>query len=66
MSIMKILDDSIDNFLVLTLQFEQGHETSKLKHGYRRALKKSRLGIKQGGCGLTSNTMAAPAATMQL
>ena len=62
MPIMKKLDDSVDNFLALTLQFEQGHETSELKHSYRRALIQSRLGIKQGGCGLTSNTMAAPAA----
>ena len=62
MPIMKKLDASFDNFLAQTLQFEQGHETSERKHSYRRALIQSRLGIKQGGCGLTSNAMAAPAA----
>jgi len=62
MPIMKKLDASFDKFLAQTLQFEQGYKTSEQKHSYRRALTQSRLGIKQGGCGLTSNTMAAPAA----
>ena len=62
MPIMKKLDASFDNFLAQTLQFEQGHEMSELKHSYRRALVQCRLGIKQGGCSLTSKTMAAPAA----
>ena len=60
--IMRKLDVSFDNFIAQTLQFEQGHEMSEQKHSYRQALKQSRLGIKGGGCGLTSNTMAAPAA----
>jgi hypothetical protein len=59
---MEKLDESFDNFMAQTLQFEQEHKTSAWKESYRQALNQCRLGIKQGGCGLTSNTMAAPAA----
>ena len=44
-----------------TLAFEEDYLHSAYSQSYSRALKQCRLGIKQGGMGLTSAVMVAPA-----
>jgi hypothetical protein len=51
-----------DNFMAHTLAFEPAYIHSQHAQAYLSALKQCRLGIKQGGLGLTSATLAAPAA----
>ena len=54
-------DDMFDHFIVHTLAFEQNFASSPYAHRYARALQQCRLGIKQGGMGLTSAVLIAPA-----
>ena len=60
--IMSELDGSFDQFLASTLSFESGYAVSEHGAAYLLALLQARLGIKQGGMGMTSNKMVAPAA----
>ena len=55
-------DSMFDNFMAHTLAFEEDYLHSAYSQSYSRALKQCRLGIKQGGMGLTSAVMVAPAA----
>jgi hypothetical protein len=59
---MSTLDGSFDQFLASTLSFESGYALSEHGAAYLLALLQARLGIKQGGMGMTSNKMVAPAA----
>ena len=59
---MKGLDSSFESFWATTLNFEAGYQHSAHQHEYANALTQIRLGIKQGGCGFTSNDILAPAA----
>ena len=59
---MKALDASFDGFWASTLNFEPGYQHGEHHQAYTDALTQIRLGIKQGGCGFTSNDMMAPAA----
>ena len=59
---MQECDQMFDNFMAHTLAFEPAYIHSQHAQAYLSALKQCRLGIKQGGLGLTSATLAAPAA----
>jgi hypothetical protein len=56
------LDGSFKQFLASTLSFESGYSVSEHRAAYQLALQQARLCSKQGGLGLTSNKMVAPAA----
>ena len=60
--VMKRLDASFDDFLAHTLSFPATHRQESPLVPYDKALQQARLGIKQGGCGLTSVAMVVPAA----
>jgi hypothetical protein len=60
---MKKLDTKFDQFMAHALCFEPGHETTQHREAYELAAQQLRLGIKQGGIGLASNTLTAPAAS---
>ena len=60
--IMTELDRSLDRFWTETLNFEPQWETSQYHREYANAIRQLRLGIRQGGCGFTSNDLVAPAA----
>jgi hypothetical protein len=60
--ITSALDGSFEQFLASTLSFESGYAVSEHRAAYQLVLQQARLGIKQGGLGLTSNKMVAPAA----
>ena len=60
--IMKDLDLSFDRFWAQTLNFEPEWATSSYHREYANAVKQLRLGVRQGGCGFTSNELIAPAA----
>ncbi len=51
-----------DNFMATTFAFQDDYLQSSKSQHYNRALQQLRLGIKQGGMGLTSAEMVAPAA----
>ena len=55
-------DKMFDNFMATTLAFQADYLQSSYAQHYTRALQQFRLGIKQGGMGLTSAEMVAPAA----
>jgi hypothetical protein len=55
-------DKMFDNFMATTLAFQDDYLQSAYLQHYNRALQQLRLGIKQGGMGLTSAEMVAPAA----
>ena len=59
---MQILDAAFDAFMANTLSFEQNYHQGQHKDTYKAALRQLRLGIKQGGFGLTSQALIAPAA----
>ena len=61
--LMQTLDDSFNTFMATTLDFP--HDFAGCAEGphYTRALHQIRLGIKQGGYGLTSAAMIVPAAS---
>ena len=61
-SIMQTLDNSFDSFMAATLDFPQDYQADAAASHYSRALQQIRLGIKQGGCGLTSAALIIPAA----
>ena len=56
------MDETFDRFMADLLSFESGYVTSQLAHYYANALQQYRLGIKQGGLGLTQAVLIAPAA----
>jgi len=58
----RLLDQGFDAFTAKTLSFEEGYAVSAHKDLYSAALCQSRLGIKQGGFGMTSQHLIAPAA----
>ena len=58
----KVMDETFDHFMADLLSFESGYATSQLAHHYANALQQCRLGIKQGGLGLTQAALIAPAA----
>ena len=60
--LMKRLDASYDDFLAHTLSFPATHCQESPLVLYDKALQHVCLGIKQGGCGLTSVAMVVPAA----
>ena len=55
-------DTMFDSFMAHTLAFEDAYANSIHSSVYNQALQQCRLGIKQGGMGLTSAAMIAPAA----
>ena len=55
------LDVSFDDFMASTLQFPPDYKNGHDKDLYTLALQQIRLGIKQGGFGLTSRSLVAPA-----
>ena len=55
-------DTMFDNFMAQTLAFEDNYAHCQYSLAYTQALQQCRLGIKQGGLGLTSAYMVAPAA----
>ena len=59
--LMSLFDSQFDRFMATTLSFEPQYQTCLHSDSYKRALKQLRLGIKQGGCGLTSGHLTAPA-----
>ena len=61
--LMQHLDGSFDSFMAATLDFP--HDFASCQEGphYTRALQQVRLGIKQGGYGLTSAALIIPAAS---
>ena len=58
----KLLDKTFDDFTAHTLCFEQDYKDCQYKEHYQTALAQSRLGIKQGGMGITSHELVAPVA----
>ena len=60
--LMQTLDKSFDSFMAATLNFPEGFQTDAAASHYSQALQQIRLGIKQGGCGLTSAALIIPAA----
>ena len=58
----RLLDQVFDAFTAKTLSFEEDYAVSTHKDLYSAALCQSRLGIKQGGFGMTSQNLIAPAA----
>ena len=60
--LMTRLDASFNEFLAHTLSFPPTFRTESPLIPYDKALQQARLGIKQGGCGLTSLAMLVPAA----
>jgi hypothetical protein len=60
---MRKLDTLVDRFMAHTLCFEANHEATQYGDVYAQAIKQVRLGIKQGGIGLASNELIAPAAS---
>jgi hypothetical protein len=59
---MREYDNMFDNFMAHTLAFETAYTQAPHAQAYLSALCQCRLGIKQGGMGLTSAAMIAPAA----
>ena len=59
---MHQLDDTFDSFMAATLDFPQAFHSDAMGTSYSRALQQIRLGIKQGGYGLTSAALLVPAA----
>ena len=59
---MHQLDDTFDSFMAATLDFPQAFHSDAMGPSYSRALQQIRLGIKQGGYGLTSAALLVPAA----
>jgi hypothetical protein len=59
---MHEFDQMFDNFMAHTLAFENDYNHCSHSLAYLSALRQCRLGIKQGGIGLTSAAMIAPAA----
>ena len=59
---MSRLDAAFDAFMASTLCFERNYRQGEHKDTYAAALRQLRLGIKQGGFGLTSQALIAPAA----
>jgi hypothetical protein len=57
---MPDFDERFDQFMAKTLSFEDQYQSSPHSASYRRALRQIRLGIKQGGFGLTSGLLTAP------
>ena len=57
-----LLDKSFDDFTAHTLCFEQDYQDCQYKEYYQSALAQYRLGIKQGGMGMTSLELVAPVA----
>ena len=55
-------DSMFDSFMAQSLAFEENYATGPYSLAYTQALQQCRLGIKQGGMGLTSAAMVAPAA----
>jgi hypothetical protein len=60
--LMQGLDDSFDNFMAATLDFPHDYSSNASERQYANALQQIRLGIKQGGYGLTSAALIVPAA----
>ena len=60
--IMRNVDDSFDSFMAATLDFPEDYSNGDKQVHYSRALQQIRLGIKQGGYGLTSAALIVPAA----
>ena len=60
---MPDFDAQFDQFMATTLSFEDQYQTSPHSAHYVQALRQIRLGIKQGGIGLTSGLLTAPAAS---
>ena len=58
------LDSAFDCFMAHTLGFERNYDSGQHQAVYRAALAQIRLGIKQGGFGLTSQKLVAPAALL--
>jgi hypothetical protein len=62
---MQTLDNRFDSFMAATLNFPEGFQTDAAASHYSQALQQIRLGIKQGGCGLTSAALIIHAALFQ-
>jgi hypothetical protein len=60
--VMKHLDASFDDFLEHTLSFPASRCRESPFVQYNKALQQARLGIKQGGCGMTTVAMVVLAA----
>jgi hypothetical protein len=58
------LDSAFDSFMAHTLGFELDYDSGQHGPVYKAALAQLRLGIKQGGFGLTSQKLVAPAALL--
>jgi hypothetical protein len=58
----KVVDETFDHFMADLLSFESGYAVSNNATHYANALQQCRLGIKQGGLGLTKAALVAPAA----
>jgi len=54
-------DRMFDNFMANTLAFEENYQNSAHAQSYLRGLQQCRLGIKQGGMGLTRAAVVSPA-----
>jgi hypothetical protein len=61
--LMPDFDERFDQFMAKTLSFEDQYQSSPHSASYQRALRQIRLGIKQGGFGLTSGLLTAPVAS---
>ena len=61
--LMPDFDERFDQFMAKTLSFEDQYQSSLHSASYQRALRQIRLGIKQGGFGLTSGLLTAPVAS---
>ena len=57
------LDSDFERFIAETLGFPKQYKDHEYRTQYDNALKQCRLGIKQGGIGMTSSSLIAPAAS---
>jgi hypothetical protein len=60
--LMLPLDAAFESFFADSLSFEDNYTRGQHALAYQQALQQCRFGIKQGGLGLTSATLVAPAA----
>ena len=63
LDLMPSLDSYFDHFMAATLHFESDYARSHAAAQYRKALLQLRLRIQDGGVGLTSAVLTAPAAS---
>ena len=59
---LPVLDHHFENFVASTMDFQEDYSQSEHAANYSKALQQARLGIRQGGFGLTSAQLTAPAA----